>query len=112
MEGRPVKAINRGQPWKEAEQLTSTDFFQRIHLYFNEIGAFGKNFQIIMLENKPGNKKSWHTSDKKNIQMTRTTGLDSSGRREPGMQDGSKAGINQPAVPPSESTRNGRDPKR
>ena len=23
--------------WKEAEQLHSTDFFQRIHLYFNEI---------------------------------------------------------------------------
>ena len=39
MEGRPVKATNRGQPWKEAEQLTSTDFFQRIHHYFNEIGA-------------------------------------------------------------------------
>ena len=39
VEGRPVKAINRGQPWKEAEHLTSTDFFQRIHLYFNEIGA-------------------------------------------------------------------------
>ena len=39
VEGRPVKATNRGQPWKEAEQLTSTDFFQRIHHYFNEIGA-------------------------------------------------------------------------
>ena len=25
--------------WKEAEQLHSTDFFQRIHLYFNEIGT-------------------------------------------------------------------------
>ena len=35
----PVKATNRGQPWKEAEQLTSTDFFQRIHHCFNEIGA-------------------------------------------------------------------------
>ena len=39
VEGRPVKATNRGQPWKEAEQRTSTDFFQRIHHYFNEIGA-------------------------------------------------------------------------
>ena len=39
VEGRPIKATNRGQPWKEAEQLTSTDFFQRIHHYFNEIGA-------------------------------------------------------------------------
>ena len=39
VEGRPVKATNRGQPWKEAEQLTLTDFFQRIHHYFNEIGA-------------------------------------------------------------------------
>ena len=28
VEGRPVKATNRGQPWKEAEQLNSTDFFQ------------------------------------------------------------------------------------
>ena len=36
---RPVKATNRGQLWKEAEQLTSTDFFQRIHHCFNEIGA-------------------------------------------------------------------------
>ena len=33
VEGRPVKATNRGQPWKEAEQLNSTDFFQRIHHY-------------------------------------------------------------------------------
>ena len=39
VEGRPVKATNRGQPWKEAEQLNSTDFFQRIHHYFDEIGA-------------------------------------------------------------------------
>ena len=39
VEGRPVKATNKGQPWKEAEQLTSTDFFQRIDHYFNEIGA-------------------------------------------------------------------------
>ena len=44
--------------------------------------------------------------------MTRTTGLDSSGRKKPGMQDGLEAGINQPAVPPSDGTRNGRDPKR
>ena len=39
VEGRPVKATNRGQPWKEAVQLNSTDFFQRIHHYFDEIGA-------------------------------------------------------------------------
>ena len=71
---------------------------------------WGKNLQTIMLANKPGNKKSWHTSDKRNIQMTRNTGLDSSGRNEPGMQDGLTAGINQPAVPPPDSTRNNRDP--
>ena len=65
-----------------------------------------------MLENKPGNKKSWHISGKRNIQMTRITGLDSSGRNELGMQDGLKAGINQPVVPPPDGTRNGRDPKR
>ena len=39
VEGRPVKATNRGQPWKEAVQRNSTDFFQRIHHYFDEIGA-------------------------------------------------------------------------
>ena len=47
-----------------------------------------------MLENKPGNKKSWHISGKRNIQMMRITGLDSSGRNELGMQ---KAGMNQEA---------------
>ena len=44
--------------------------------------------------------------------MTRITGLDSSGRNELGMQDGLKAGMNQPAVHPPDGTRNGRDPKR
>ena len=44
--------------------------------------------------------------------MTRITGLDSSGRNELGMQDGLKAGMNQPVVYPSDGTRNGRDPKR
>ena len=33
----PQKYCWRG--WKEAEQLNSTDFFQRIHHYFDEIGA-------------------------------------------------------------------------
>ena len=42
----------------------------------------------------------------------RITGLDSSGRNELGMQDGLKAGMNQPAVHPPDGTRNGRDPKR
>ena len=36
----------------------------------------------------------------------------SSGRNELGMQNGLKAGINQPVVPPSDGTCNGRDPKR
>ena len=65
-----------------------------------------------MLENKPGNKKSWHISGKRNVQMTRITGLDSSGRNDLVMQNGLKAGINQPVVPPPDGTRNGRDPKR
>ena len=39
VEGRPVKATNKGQPWKEAEQLAAADFFQRIHHFFDEIGA-------------------------------------------------------------------------
>ena len=73
---------------------------------------WGKNLQNTMLENKPGNKKSWHISGKRNIQMTRITGLDSSGRNELGMQDGLKAGMNQPVVHPPDGTRNGRDPKR
>ena len=73
---------------------------------------WGKNLQNTMLENKPGNKKSWHISGRRNIQMTRITGLDSSGRNELGMQDGLKAGMNQPEVHPSDGTCNGRDPKR
>ena len=39
VEERPVKATNKGQPWKEAEQLNSADFFRRIHRYFDKIGA-------------------------------------------------------------------------
>ena len=39
VEGRPVKATNKGQPWKEAEQLNPADFFRRIHRLFDEIGA-------------------------------------------------------------------------
>ena len=113
VEGRPVKATNRGQPWKE--QLTLTDFFQRIHHCFNEIGAsprMRQEFAEYHAGNKPENKKSWHISGKRNIQMTRITGLDSSGRNELGMQDGLKAGMNQPVVHPPDGTRNGRDPKR
>ena len=56
--------------------------------------------------------KSWHINGKRNTQMTRITGLDSSGRNELGMQDGLKAGINQPVVPPPDGTRNGRDSQR
>ena len=73
---------------------------------------WGKNLQNTMLENKPGNKKSWHISGKRNIQMRRITGLDSSGRIKLGMQDGLKAGMNQPVVHPPDGTRNGGDPKR
>ena len=40
----------------------------------------------------------------RNIQMTRITGL--------GMQDGLKAGMNQPVVHPLDGNRNGRNPKR
>ena len=61
-----------------------------------------------MLENKPGNKKSGHISGKRNIEMTRITGLDSSGRNELGMQDGLKAGMNQPVVHFPDGTRNGK----
>ena len=39
VEGRPVKATNKGQPWKDAEQLNPADFFRRIHRLFDEIGA-------------------------------------------------------------------------
>ena len=63
-----------------------------------------------MPANKPKNKKSWHISGQGNIQITRTTGLDSSGRNELGMQAGAKAGMNQPVVHPLDGTRKGRDP--
>ena len=65
-----------------------------------------------MPENKPRNKKSWHTSGKRNIQITRITGLDSNGRNELGMQDGLKAGMKQPVVHPLDGTRKGRAPTR
>ena len=65
-----------------------------------------------MPENKPRNKKSWHTSGKRNIQITRITGLDSSGRNELVMQDGVKAGMKQPVVHPLDGTRKGRAPTR
>ena len=65
-----------------------------------------------MPENKPRNKKSWHISGKRNIQITRITRLDSSGRNELEMQDGLKAGMKQPVVHPLDGTRKGRDPTR
>ena len=71
---------------------------------------WGKNLQNTMPANKPRNKKSRHISGQGNIQITRMTGLDSSGRNELGMQAGAKAGMNQPVVHPLDGTCKGRNP--
>ena len=112
VEGRPVKATNKGQPWKEADQLSSTDFFQRIHHYFNEIGASARMRQEF--EEYHAGKQA-KKQEKLNIQIMRITwitGLGSSSRNELGMQDGMTAGRKQPAVHPIDGTRKGRAPTR
>ena len=72
--------------------------------------ACDKNLQTTMPANKPRSKKSWHISGQGNIQITRITGRNSSGRNELGMQAGAKAGMNQPAVHPLDGTHKGRYP--
>ena len=100
-----------GQPWKEAVQLNSTDFFQRIHHYFDEIGASTRMRQAFTMPvNRPKSKKSWHTSGQGNNQTTRINGRKSNGRSDLGIQAGVKVGTNQPAVHPLDGTRKSKDP--
>ena len=84
----------------------SPRFFQRIHHYFDEIGASTWMRQEFA---EYRSKKSSHISGQGNIQITRITGRDSSGCNELGTQAGAKAGINQPVVHSLDGTRR-RDP--
>ena len=113
VEGRPVKATNRGQPGRRlsnSTQLTFSGVFTATSMRLVPRPECGKNIQTTTLANKPKNKKSSHTSGPGNNQTTWTNGRNSNGRRESGTQAGEKAGMNQPVVHPLDGTTNGKDP--
>ena len=105
---RPTK-VSLGRRLSNSTQLTFSDVFTASLMRLVPRPECGKNILTTMLANKPKNKKSLPTSGPGNNQTMWTNGRNSTGRREPGTQDGKKAGMNQPAVPPRDGTTNGKD---
>ena len=106
---RPTRA-SLGRRLNNLPRLTSSSESTISSMRSAPRPACDKNLQTTMPANKPRSKKSWHISGQGNIQITRITGRNSSGRNELEMQAGAKAGMNQPAVHPLDGIDKGRDP--
>ena len=109
---RSQRSLVRMKPIKLPGPLSRSPKPKRVPYTLPSSTRMRQEFAEYHAGKQAKNKKSWHTSGKRNIQITRITGLDSSGRYELGMQDGLKAGMKQPAVYPLDGTRKGRDPTR
>ena len=82
---RPTRA-SLGRRLNNLPRLTSSSESTISSMRSAPRPACDKNLQTTMPANKPRSKKSWHISGQGNIQITRITGRNSSGRNELGMQ--------------------------